>query len=179
MGNFNVRTTDDEQWLTPPEIIKALGKFDLDPCSPVNRPWDTATTHYNKLMDGLNHEWKGRVWLNPPYGKETFKWVKKLSEHGDGIALIFARTETKGFHEYVWNKADGIFFFKGRLSFYDVKGNKRNTAPAPSCLVVYGRRNRISINFAVYKKRLTGKFISLNNGGYDNELFKRDYEGSI
>ena len=61
MGNFNVRTTDDEQWLTPPEIIKALGKFDLDPCSPIDRPWDTATTYYNKLMDGLNREWKGRV----------------------------------------------------------------------------------------------------------------------
>jgi hypothetical protein len=50
--------------LTPPELIKALGQFDLDPCSPVNRPWQTALNHYTILEDGLLQRWFGRVWLN-------------------------------------------------------------------------------------------------------------------
>ena len=46
MRNFNTNTDNHDEWLTPPEIIRALGPFDLDPCAPVNRPWDTANDHY-------------------------------------------------------------------------------------------------------------------------------------
>jgi hypothetical protein len=91
-GHQSARMIKDE-WLTPPEIIHSLGEFDLDPCSPIDRPWDTAKNHYNILDDGLSKEWNGRVWLNPPYGKEASKWLEKLSIHNNGIALIFARTE--------------------------------------------------------------------------------------
>ena len=80
------------EWLTPPYIVEALGEFDLDPCSPINRPWDTATRHYDEWDDGLNKPWWGRVWCNPPYGREAEMWLKKLAGHGNGIALIFART---------------------------------------------------------------------------------------
>lgn len=52
MKNFNTNTTNNDEWLTPPFIIKALGPFDLDPCSPVNRPWDTAMRHYTKEQGG-------------------------------------------------------------------------------------------------------------------------------
>lgn len=58
-----------------------------------------------------------------------------------GIALIFARTETKGFHREIWNKADAVFFFKGRLKFYHADGTQGGTANAPSCLVAYGKDN--------------------------------------
>lgn len=57
-----------DEWLTPPEIIKALGQFDLDPCAPVVRPWDTAERHYSIKDNGLMLPWSGRVWCNPPYG---------------------------------------------------------------------------------------------------------------
>ncbi len=130
-----------EEWLTPPLIIKSLGSFDLDPCSPVNRPWDTAAKHYTVEDDGLCQKWEGRVWMNPPYGRETNKWLKKLAEYGNGIALIFARTDTRMFHNYVWNAADAIFFFKGRLKFYTVDGQEAGTAGAASCLVAYGKDN--------------------------------------
>ena len=86
-----------DEWLTPPEILKAIGEFDLDPCSPINRPWNTAKKHYTVEDNGLIQEWIGRVFLNPPYGPETGKWLQKLAEHGNGIALIFARTETDMF----------------------------------------------------------------------------------
>jgi hypothetical protein len=130
------------EWLTPPEIVKSLGDFDLDPCAPLNRPWDTAKKHYTIDDDGLNQEWKGRVWLNPPYGAEISKWLCKLSNHGNGMTLIFARTETKFFFDYVWDKANALFFFKGRLYFHHSNGEKaKNNAGAPSVLVAYGKNN--------------------------------------
>ena len=156
--NFNSNTENKDEWLTPPEIIKSLGEFDLDPCSPINRPWPTAKNHYTVVDNGLMQKWNGRVWCNPPYGKETFLWLNKLADHGNGVALIFARTETIGFHEEIWNKADAIFFFKGRLKFYHVTGEQcDNTANAPSCLVIYGLNNIE----AVLKSGLKGKLVLL------------------
>jgi hypothetical protein len=139
-NDFNSNTENKDEWLTPPEIIKALGPFDLDPCAPTpeTRPWDTATNHFCVRDNGLAQPWEGRVWCNPPYGRETFKWLDKLADHdGGGIALIFARTETVGFHRSIWAKAHSVFFFKGRLRFYHVTGEKGGTANAPSCLVSY------------------------------------------
>ena len=160
--NFNTNTDNNDEWLTPPEIIKALGEFDLDPCAPHpdKRPWNMAKRHYHKEMDGLKQQWFGRVWCNPPYGREAFRWLEKLHDHGNGIALVFARTETIGFHEQVWNKADAIFFFKGRISFYKADGKKPNAldrANAPSCLVAYGLDNSHSLK----NSKLKGKLINL------------------
>ena len=159
--DFNSNTENKDEWLTPPEIIKALGVFDLDPCSPHpdRRPWQTANKHYHEEQDGLNQKWEGRVWCNPPYGKFTFDWMEKLAQHGNGIGLIFARTETRGFHREIWDKASAIFFFKGRLSFYHVSGEKGGTANAPSCLVIYGSNNIE----AVEKSGLKGKLVRLGN----------------
>ena len=142
MGSHQSSNSGKDEWLTPPSIIKRLGKFDLDPCSPVNRPWDTAVKHYTIEDDGLAQEWEGRVWLNPPYGKHTGTWLKKLADHGDGIALIFARTETAFFFDTVWNRSDAVFFFLNRITFFNVDGSRGKTnAGAPSCLVAYGANN--------------------------------------
>jgi hypothetical protein len=131
-----------DEWLTPPEIIRSLGEFDLDPCSPINRPWSTAEKHFTIEDDGLNRSWNGRVWCNPPYGLEAAKWLKKLSDHNNGIALIFARTETKMFFEWVWRKASAVLFLEGRLYFHHVTGERaRANAGAPSVLIAYGEEN--------------------------------------
>ena len=157
MKNFNTNTDNHDEWLTPPEIIRALGTFDLDPCAPVNRPWDMANDHYTVIDNGLQKPWFGRVWCNPPYGREAFKWMEKLAAHGRGVALIFARTETRGFHSHIWEKAHSVFFFKGRLSFYRVDGTKGNTANAPSCLVTYCDEDAAIIR----KSRLEGRLVLL------------------
>jgi hypothetical protein len=138
--NFE-RSEQKDEWLTPPEIVKALGPFDLDPCSPINRPWPTATKHYTREDNGLMQPWSGRVWLNPPYGTQTGLWLRKLVDHGNGIALTFARTETGMFHEYIWTKATAVFFMRGRISFYGVDGTEAGPAGAPSCLIAYGGNN--------------------------------------
>ena len=144
-----------DEWLTPPEIINALGLFDLDPCSPIKRPWDTALKHYSVLDDGLSKQWAGRVWLNPPYGLEAEKWLKKLADHGNGIALIFARTETRMFFSEVWNRADSILFIEGRLFFYTVDGIKaKANSGAPSVLISYDKENTKVLEGCGIKGRL-------------------------
>lgn len=130
-----------DEYLTPPEIIEALGQFDLDPCSPYERPWDTARVHYNAVQDGLAREWFGRVWLNPPYVRGMGLWLKKMVKHRNGIAFIFVRTETRLFHTYVWGVADAILFLKGRTRFYLANEDLLLDAPAASCLVAYGKEN--------------------------------------
>lgn len=132
----------NDEWLTPPDIIKALGTFDLDPCAPIVRPWDTAATHYTIHDDGLNQSWQGRVWCNPPFGREAVKWLRKMADHGNGIALIPARTETEMFYECVWGRADAILFLKGRPHFHYVTGERAAfNSGAPISLVAYGLSN--------------------------------------
>jgi hypothetical protein len=133
--------TGKDEWLTPPEIIKSLGEFDLDPCSPINRPWDTAKNHYTIQDDGLLLPWNGRVWLNPPYGNKIDAWLQKAALHQNCMVLIFAKTDTASFHANVFNQADSILFIKGRLKFYHVSGKQGDSAGAPSCLVSYNKEN--------------------------------------
>jgi hypothetical protein len=85
-------------WLTSPEIIEALGPFDLDPCASANQFYSTAETMIALPDDGLLHTWHdyGSVWLNPPYGtKNSEMWMGRMAEHGTGVALIATRTETE------------------------------------------------------------------------------------
>jgi hypothetical protein len=136
-----------DEWLTPPRILRALGAFDLDPCAPLTRPWATAARHYTIRDNGLLLPWSGRVWLNPPYGPQTGKWLAKLAHHGNGIALIFARTETTMFHEHGWNKADAMLFLRGRLNFYTPEGQRSDkNAGGPSVLIAYGRQNATALS---------------------------------
>ena len=163
MGGHQSSAMGKDEWLTPPEIIKALGPFDLDPCAPIIRPWDTARKHYTIEDEGLSKSWSGRVWLNPPYGSFTGRWLDKLACHGNGIALIFARTETQMFFDNVWGQADAILFLKGRLVFHNVDGTKaRANAGAPSCLVAYGEHNADCL----LRCSIRGKWIPIKRGVY-------------
>jgi len=142
IGGHQSANMRSEDWITPPEIVDSLGVFDLDPCSSINQPWPMAENNYTKHDDGLGQPWTGRVWLNPPYGLVAKEWLEKLANHGNGIALIFARTETRMFFDTVWDRADALLFIKGRLYFYYPDGNRATAnAGAPSVLVAYGKNN--------------------------------------
>jgi hypothetical protein len=141
----------NDEWLTPPEILAKLGPFDLDPCSPEadRRPWATAKQHYSKSQDGLAQPWAGRVWLNPPFGREAVRWLRKLVEHGNGIALVPARTETAMFYETVWNVADAVCFMRGRPHFHYVTGERAPAnSGAPIAFIAYGRHNADALRLA-------------------------------
>jgi hypothetical protein len=160
MGGHHSAKSGKDEWLTPPWLLKPLGKFDLDPCAPVVRPWDTASKHYTAEDNGLLFDWEGRVWLNPPYGRMTEVWLSRLASHGNGIALVFARTETRMFHRYVWPMADGILFLRGRLHFHHVDGTKaKMNGGAPSVLIAYGGLNAADLCMA--SPTIGGKYLDL------------------
>ena len=143
MGSHQNAGKAEKIWLTPPELIEALGPFDLDPCFSAPRPWDTAAEHYGPEaaggLGGLFADWHGMVWCNPPYDKDAGKWLARCADHGNALALIFARTETEQFHRQAWDRADAIFFFEGRLTFRHPNGVKaRANGGAPSVLICYG-----------------------------------------
>ncbi len=141
-GDVSATTHD---WLTPPEIIAALGKFDMDPCASEFQPWKTADQQFTIRDDGLAREWAGRVWCNPPYGPHAEKFLRRLAEHGDGIALIFARTETKAFQEHCFGRADAMLFMAGRIKFRLPGGGASGPAGSPSVLVAYGASNVMAL----------------------------------
>lgn len=161
MAGVHIPSMQKDEWLTPPEILGKLGSFDLDPCHPIKAPWVLAPKFYTVEDDGLSQLWFGRVWLNPPYGLEAAKWLDRLATHGNGIALIFARTETAMFFDHVWEKASALLFIKGRLFFHHVTGERaKSNSGAPSVLIAYGKENAEILKTC----GIEGKFIPLKNG---------------
>ncbi len=161
------KTVGEETWLTPVEIVRSLGPFDLDPATPQNgMPWRTATRMLKPSDDGLATFWPKSdfVWHNPPYGKGMGEWLKKAANHGNGLTLIFARTDTQAFHENVWRhpNATAVFFFEGRLQFCNPKGNKVGSAGAASVLIAYGKKARARLEAAVLSGALNGRVIVLD-----------------
>ena len=131
------------EWYTPPELFQALGlTFDLDPCSPgPGKSFVPAEHHYTIDDDGLASPWFGTVFVNPPYGKHTPAWMTKFAEHGDGIGLVFARTDTKWFQHNV-GAADLICFPSGRIRFFKGGTTQRGGSPgAGSVLIAYGKKS--------------------------------------
>ena len=158
LGNETTVSATDV-WLTPPHILEALGPFDLDPCASEDRPWDTAKTHYTIKDDGLSQAWSGRIWCNPPYGPKMAPFLEKLATHpGGGVALVFARTETRAFFDHVWDKATGILFLKGRLKFHKPNGELGGTSGSPSVLIAYGEAEAEVLKSC----KLNGKYIRIN-----------------
>jgi hypothetical protein len=156
-GDGGTATTHD--WLTPPGLIAALGTFDCDPCASQYQPWRTAKQQFTIEDDGLAREWSGRVWCNPPYGPHAEKFLKRMAEHGNGIALIFARTETKAFQQFCWKRATAMLFLEGRISFLLPGGAAAGRAGAPSVLIAYGATNAQ----ALAESGIAGHVVMLHN----------------
>ena len=154
-----------EEWLTPPEIIRAVGPIDTDPCVLCNMihgyldaPWTIGARRFCKCDNGLEKPWEGFVWMNPPYGQKIGRWMAKMSSHHRGLALVFARTETGWFQDCVFRTATGLFFVAGRIRFYKPDGTPGNyTGGAPSVFVAYSEEaiDRLS------QIRMPGKMVRL------------------
>jgi len=144
-------------WETPQNLYEELNNvfhFTTDVCAlPENAKCEN---YYSPEQDGLAQDWRGDCcWMNPPYGREISKWMKKAYESSlDGatvVCLIPARTDTRWWHDYV-GKAAHIEFLKGRLKF----GNSKDSAPFPSALVVFGGEEKL-------KAVLENKYALLNH----------------
>lgn len=132
-------TTGSDEHDTPAEffapISDSVGGFDLDPCASNT---SNLADENNREDGGLEMDWRGKVFLNPPYSDvgEWMKYARHEHEHGHAdliVGLVFARTGTQWFHNYA-TSADLICFVEGRLTF----GEATNNAPAPSMVPVWG-----------------------------------------
>lgn len=141
--NTQFETSNDKynhEWLTPPEIVRVLGHFDLDPCQPINPPWKLSDYGFTINDDGLKQDWFGRVFCNPPYDNLKV-WLERCAKYGNCIAKTYARTDNSAFHEWVFPYAYGIFFFKGRIKSYKIDGTLGGVAGAGHCLIAYDKLN--------------------------------------
>lgn len=155
-------TTDDttNEWYTPRWIIDALGgqkSFDLDPTAPYKKHY-TAKKCYTEKDDGLKKPWKGRVFLNPPYSAHVIDpFIEKLARHGNGVALVNTKTDTKWFHR-ITGVMSGMFLFEGRVPFdrpgVSVEG--KGSGGFPSMLLIFGDANFEVVRKAMAAGKLNG-----------------------
>jgi hypothetical protein len=126
------------EWYTPPRVFEALGlRFDLDVAAPRGGvAWVPAERYLTIDDNALMSHWTGRVWLNPPYGPTVGLFLDRLAHHGDGVALVAARTATRWWQRAAAT-ASAVCFIAGRLQFIRSDGH---VAPAafPSCLLAWG-----------------------------------------
>jgi hypothetical protein len=144
VGGEGIEDESDE-WYTPAWVFRALGiEFDLDPCSPGAPPSSVpAKRHITKEEDGMQQPWNGAVWVNPPFSDKR-RWYERLCIHGNGIALMPARTETHDLQAYM-NESSALLFLKGRIYFErgsrpaaNGVGGQTSTPPFGVVLCAYG-----------------------------------------
>lgn len=142
-------------------MIEALAPFDLDPCASVSQPWKTAKTQWTH--NGLDVPWTGFVWCNPPFGPHVPKWLERMKEHDNGIALCAVRTETRWFRDYVWQGASSVLFLHRRPHFHHpVTGQRaRGNSGVPICLASYGNLGARRLGNSVLEGRLDGTLIAV------------------
>ena len=136
MINKGLMTSTTDLWSTPQELYDTYNQtynFELDVCATKDNA--KCSKYYTKEEDGLSQDWTGTIWMNPPYGREIGKWMKKAYEASltgaTIVCLVPSRTDTKWWHNYAMY--GDITFIKGRLKF----GNAKNSAPFPSAIVIF------------------------------------------
>lgn len=136
--NQGLMTSNTDLWSTPRDFFddyNAIYHFDVDVCATAENA--LCAKFYSPEDNGLSKEWHGVCWMNPPYGREIGKWMKKAYEsslHGATVVcLVPARTDTAWWHDYAMK--GNIEFIRGRLKF----GSSKNSAPFPSAVVVFQR----------------------------------------
>lgn len=132
------QNSGNDEWYTPPEFIEsaraAMGSIDTDPAScEVGQRNVKAGTHYTQDDDGLAQEWRGNVWLNPPYSKELIgKFIeatceKSLSgEFEQACVLVNNATET-GWGQSLLQIASAVCFVSKRIRYLDHTGTPQKT----------------------------------------------------
>jgi phage N-6-adenine-methyltransferase len=145
-GEPRLSLTGDNEWYTPARYIEAarrvLGNIDLDPAScEAAQATVKARQFFTAEDDGLAKEWRGRVWLNPPYARDLIgEFVAKLvADHQSGsvpsaIMLTHNSADTVWFQTAA-TAAGAICFTAGRINF--TNPNTSQSAPTQGATFFY------------------------------------------
>lgn len=134
-------SSESDEWSTPQDFFdkyNTVWKFDVDVCATKDNA--KCDRYFTKENSGLDNEWLGTCWMNPPYGRDIGKWMKKAYESSlkgsTVVCLVPARTCTAWWHDYAMKGS--VQFIRGRLKF----GGSKHSAPFPSAVVVFnGKEN--------------------------------------
>lgn len=139
-----------DEWRTPEDFFTALDAefgFDVDMAASAENCWKESywglDHHRPERRNALVFNWTGTCWLNPPYSK-CREFIAKAAEQAQRgctvVCLVPARTDTRWFHEHVWDREKHqprpgveVRFVKGRLTF----GGAPSPAPFPSVVIVF------------------------------------------
>lgn len=121
----------DDEWYTPEQYIEAarevMGSIDLDPASnDFANETVKASVYYDEARNGLEQEWWGNIWLNPPYSSALIQqFAEKLADSlfKQAIVLVNNATETAWFRTLIEN-ADAVVFPTGRIKYRKRDGEK-------------------------------------------------------
>ncbi len=127
----------DDAWETPLALFQRLNivfEFQLDVCA--TRQNAKCPRFFSPEENGLAQPWRGRCWMNPPYGRGIEAWIQKAYEeaaagHALVVGLIPAKTDTGWWHDFVAGTT--VHLFRRRLRF---NGSKTN-APFASALAIW------------------------------------------
>lgn len=141
MKNLNdcLFSSKDHTWETPVDFfvfLDVIFRFNLDVCATPSTA--KCERFFTPEEDGLAQDWEGMCWMNPPYGRQQVKWIKKACEEFEKgtskvVCLIPARPDTKVWQDIIFKKATAVCFIAGRIKF----GDSENAAPFPSALVIF------------------------------------------
>lgn len=152
MGQWEKPGKSDD-WYTPKYIFDALGcRFDLDPANAAiggaHVPCDRS---YGS--DGLEAEWEGFVWLNPPFGGRNglLPWLQKFAAHRNGIVLVPDRTSAPWF-QYIARQADRIIFLSPKVKFERPDGSLGKRPATGTALLAIGARGVAAIENAAFNR---------------------------
>lgn len=146
-----IMTSDKQDWETPQELFDNLNnEFDFELDAFASDKNAKCKHFFTERDDSFQQDWTKykSIFINPPYtSKVQDEVLKKINDtissnwRGVIVLLIPARTDTKRWHDYIFNKADDIRFIKGRLRF-EVDGIPRGSSTFPSAVIVYDIRNK-------------------------------------
>ena len=132
-------------WETPQHFFDELhAKYDFTLDASATGENAKLPNHFTIEDDALKQRWEGRVFVNPPYGREIKHWVEKaykesLESYNECVVMLIpSRTDTSYWHDYIFGKAKEIDFLRGRLKF-EVNGKAGQPAPFPSAVIVYSK----------------------------------------
>jgi hypothetical protein len=154
------QNSGENEWYTPPQFIESarivMGSIDTDPAtSAIANKRVKARCIFTKDDNGLEQEWTGNVWMNPPYAQPLIadfaEAVSSKYESGEieqAIVLVNNATETKWFQRMAI-ASSAICFPSSRIKFLDPNGNPG--APLQGQAILYFGKNPTSFS-AEFKK---------------------------
>lgn len=138
------RQGESDEWYTPRYIFDAMGlHFDLDVSAPIGGPrYVPCSAWIDSRSDGLSAEWRGLVFMNPPFGhqKNKKKWLSRFFAHGQGVALLPDRTSAPWFQEFA-PKADAVCFVSPKIKFERPDGSLGESPGTGTALLALGSKS--------------------------------------